>query len=249
MPDHPNRSLNQQLYFLTFLHSVIDSYATLLPHLLPVLLARLAAHTTAKYSLAGALISVYNFFSALNQIFFGWLEDRVRSIHFLTFGVACTAFCLCLLNAAPSIWAVFLLLIAGGHRRCRISSVGDCPSRESVKAEPRVGSFNLSDRGQLGKSCRPPPYHAVFGTLRMEQVGVVHDSRSSPRFSRSQSLGITHPKDTLAGYGPPFIAIQKAECAVGVDKTMFATSSRALSDCRLEDANNDRVGKLPFDFS
>ena len=132
MPDRPKRSPNQQLYFLTFLHTVIDSYATLLPHLLPVLLTRLAAQTTAKYSLAGALISVYNFFSALNQIFFGWLEDRVRSIHFLTFGVACTAFCLSLLNAAPSIRAVFLLLIAGGTGRWGLSKLPAWQSRVEV---------------------------------------------------------------------------------------------------------------------
>ena len=155
MPDHPNRSLNQQLYFLTFLHSVIDSYATLLPHLLPVLLARLAAHTTAKYSLAGALISVYNFFSALNQIFFGWLEDRVRSIHFLSFGVACTAFCLCLLNAAPSIWAVFLLLITGGTGVAAFHPLGTVQAASLAKQSQGLGVSIFLTGGNLGRAAGP----------------------------------------------------------------------------------------------
>ena len=155
MPDHPNRSLNQQLYFLTFLHSVIDSYATLLPHLLPVLLARLAAHTTAKYSLAGALISVYNFFSALNQIFFGWLEDRVRSIHFLTFGVASTAFCLSLLNAAPSIWVVFLLLIAGGTGVAAFHPLGTVQAASLAKKSQGLGVSIFLTGGNLGRAVGP----------------------------------------------------------------------------------------------
>ena len=155
MPDHPDRSLNQQLYFLTFLHSVIDSYATLLPHLLPVLLARLAAHTTAKYSLAGALISVYNFFSALNQIFFGWLEDRVRSIHFLSFGVASTAFCLCLLNAAPSIWAVFLLLIAGGTGVAAFHPLGTVQAASLTKQSQGLGVSIFLTGGNLGRAAGP----------------------------------------------------------------------------------------------
>ncbi len=155
MPDHPKRSSNQQLSFLTFLHSVVDSYATLLPHLLPVLLARLAAHTTAKYSLAGALISVYNFFSALNQILFGWLEDRVRSIHFLTFGVACTAFCLCLLNAAPSISVVFLLLIAGGTGVAAFHPLGTVQAASLAKQSKGLGVSIFLTGGNLGRAVGP----------------------------------------------------------------------------------------------
>ena len=155
MPDRPKRSPNQQLYFLTFLHAVIDSYATLLPHLLPVLLTRLAAGTAAKYSLAGALISVYNFFSALNQIFFGWLEDRVRSIHFLTFGVACTAFCLSLLNAAPAIWVVFLLLIAGGTGVAAFHPLGTVQAASLAERNKDLGVSIFLTGGNLGRAAGP----------------------------------------------------------------------------------------------
>ena len=155
MSDRPKRSPTQQLYFLTFLHTVIDSYATLLPHLLPVLLTRLAAETAARYTLAGALISVYNFFSALNQIFFGWLEDRVRSIHFLTFGVACTAFCLSLLNTAPSIWVVFLLLIAGGTGVAAFHPLGTVQAASLAKQSQGLGISIFLTGGNLGRAAGP----------------------------------------------------------------------------------------------
>ncbi len=155
MPDHPKRSSNRQLFFLTFLHTVIDSYATLLPHLLPVLLARLAAGVAAPYTLAGALISVYNFFSALNQIFFGWLEDRVKSIHFLTFGVASTAFCLSLLNAAPSIWVVFLLLIAGGTGVAAFHPLGTVQAASLAKQSQGFGVSIFLTGGNMGRAAGP----------------------------------------------------------------------------------------------
>ena len=105
---------HRQLYFLTFVHAVVDSYATVLPHLLPLLLKKLASGTAARNSLAGLLIAVYSGFSSLAQVFFGWLEDRVRSVHFLTVGVALTAFCMSMLGIAPFLFLVIILLIIGG---------------------------------------------------------------------------------------------------------------------------------------
>ena len=106
-------SSRRQFYFLTSLHTVLDSYATLLSHLLPRLLDKLATPTT-RYSLAGNFISIYSIFSSLGQIFFGWLSDRVRTVHFLTFGVGLTAIGLSLLWVAPSSYIVYLLLAIGG---------------------------------------------------------------------------------------------------------------------------------------
>lgn len=111
MPNTP--STQKQFYFLTFTHTVLDSYATLLSHLLPLLLAKLVT-TAARNSFAGTLVSVYSVFSSLGQILFGWLSDRVRTLHFLTFGVLLTAVCLSLLGLAPSKLGVYLLLAVGG---------------------------------------------------------------------------------------------------------------------------------------
>ena len=113
-PQDPSKaSSRKQFYFLTLSHTVLDSYATLLSHLLPRLLEKLATAAT-RNSLAGNFISIYSIFSSLGQILFGWLSDRVRSVHFLTFGVGFTAIGLSLLWVAPSTRFVYLLLAIGG---------------------------------------------------------------------------------------------------------------------------------------
>lgn len=108
-----NSSTRNQFFFLTFAHTILDSYATLFPHLQPFLLNKFAS-IGARNSFAGILISLYSIFSSLGQILFGWLSDRVRTIHFITFGVAFTAIGLSLVGIAPSAWIVFLLLAIGG---------------------------------------------------------------------------------------------------------------------------------------
>ena len=114
MPKDSPFSPRKQLYFLTVVHTVIDSYATVLPHLLPLLLKKLASQTAARNSLAGIIISVYSTFSSLGQIFFGWASDRFQTLHFVTFGVAFTAIALSLLGIVPSLFLALVLLGIGG---------------------------------------------------------------------------------------------------------------------------------------
>ena len=111
--DSSKASTRKQFYFLTLSHTVLDSYATLLSHLQPLLLTKLAT-TGARNSLAGYFISVYSIFSSLGQILFGWLSDKFRTVHFLTIGVGFTAIGLSLLWVAPSPNIVYLLLAIGG---------------------------------------------------------------------------------------------------------------------------------------
>ena len=111
--DSSKTSSRKQFYFLTFSHTVLDSYATLLSHLQPLLLTKFAA-TGARNTLAGNFIWVYSIFSSLGQILFGWLSDKFRTVHFLTFGVAFTAIGLSLLWVAPSRYIVYMLLAIGG---------------------------------------------------------------------------------------------------------------------------------------
>ena len=108
-----NPPARNQFIFLTFTHTILDSYATLFPHILPSILDRFASEAT-RNSFAGVLISLYSIFSSLGQILFGWLSDRFRSVHFITFGVAFTAIGLSLVGIAPSVWIVFILLAIGG---------------------------------------------------------------------------------------------------------------------------------------
>ena len=114
----PNSTPRKQFYlfqfiFLTFAHTILDSYATLFPHIQPRLVNRFASVGKTN-SLAGIFIALYSIFSSLGQIVFGWLSDRIRTIHFLTFGVAFTAIGLSLVIYAPSELYVFLLLAIGG---------------------------------------------------------------------------------------------------------------------------------------
>lgn len=111
--DPQKSSARNQFIFLTFTHTILDSYATLFPHILPFILDRFAK-SFVRNTFAGILISLYSIFSSLGQVFFGWLSDRVRSIHFITFGVACTAIGLSLVGIAPTVWIVFILLAVGG---------------------------------------------------------------------------------------------------------------------------------------
>ena len=111
--DSSKASSRKQFYFLTLSHTVLDSYATLLSHLQPLLLTKLAT-TGARNSLAGYFIAVYSIFSSLGQILFGWLSDKFRTVHFLTIGVGFTAIGLSLLWVAPSRYIVYLLLGIGG---------------------------------------------------------------------------------------------------------------------------------------
>ena len=111
--DSSKASTRKQFYFLTLSHTVLDSYATLLSHLQPLLLTKLAT-TGARNSLAGYFIAVYSIFSSLGQILFGWLSDKFRTVHFLTIGVGFTAIGLSLLWVAPSRYIVYLLLGIGG---------------------------------------------------------------------------------------------------------------------------------------
>ena len=106
-------SPRKQFYFLTASHTVLDSYATLLSHLQPRLLEKLASPAT-RNSLAGNFVSIYSIFSSFGQIFFGWLSDRVRTVHFVTFGIALTAISLSLLWVAPTTHLVYWLLAIGG---------------------------------------------------------------------------------------------------------------------------------------
>ena len=111
--DSSKASTRKQFYFLTLSHTVLDSYATLLSHLQPLLLTKLATAAT-RNSLAGNFVAIYSVFSSFGQIVFGWLSDRVRTVHFLTIGVAFSALGLSLLWLAPSATIVYLLLAIGG---------------------------------------------------------------------------------------------------------------------------------------
>ena len=107
-------SPRKQLYILTCVHAAVDTYATVFPHILPLLLKKLVSQSSARNSYAGVLISVFSNFGSLGQLLFGWLSDRVSTVHFLTFGIVVSAAGMSLLGIAPSFTMLMLLVAIGG---------------------------------------------------------------------------------------------------------------------------------------
>ena len=114
MPKPSKLSPRKQLYLLTCVHAAVDTYATVLPHVLPLLLKKLVPQTSARNSHAGVLISVFSNFGSLGQLPFGWLSDRMRTVHFLTFGIAVSASGMSLLGIAPSFFILMVFVAIGG---------------------------------------------------------------------------------------------------------------------------------------
>ena len=108
-----NQSSSKKLAVLTLMHGVVDTYATLLPHILPQLLIQLGA-VSGQNRLAGILMATGNAFNSFSQLITARFADQIRSIHFLTLGVALPAIGISLLGLSPSLpWLISLLAIAG----------------------------------------------------------------------------------------------------------------------------------------
>ena len=163
-----------QFFFLTFTHAILDSYATLFPHLQPFLLNKFAS-VGARNSFAGILISLYSIFSSLGQIFFGWLSDRMRTVHYLTFGVAFTAIGLSLIGVAPTASIVFLLLAIGGTGVAAFHPQATTYAG-ALAAETRgMGISIFLTGGNIGRALGPLvllfiPYRFGYGYLVWEMI-------------------------------------------------------------------------------
>ncbi len=173
-----NSSTRNQFYFLTFTHTILDSYANLFPHLQPRLLDNLASATTRNI-FAGVLISVYSLFSSLGQVFFGWLSDRIRTIHFITFGVAFTVIGLSLVSIVPSTTVVMLLLALGGTGVAAFHPQATTYAG-ALAAETRgMGISIFLTGGNIGRAIGPVillliPYRLGYGHLIWEMIpGVI----------------------------------------------------------------------------
>ena len=167
-------SARNQFFFLTFAHTILDSYANLFPHLQPRLLANLASAAT-RNSFAGILISVYSLFSSLGQVFFGWLSDRVRTVHFITFGVAFTVIGLGLVSLTPSTTIVIVLLAIGGTGVAAFHPQATTYAG-ALAAETRgMGISIFLTGGNIGRAIGPVvllliPYRLGYGHLIWEMV-------------------------------------------------------------------------------
>ena len=152
--DASNASTRKQFYFLTLSHTVLDSYATLLSHLQPLLLTKLAA-AGARNSLAGNFVAIYSIFSSFGQILFGWLSDRVQTVHFLTMGVAFSAIGLSLLWLAPSAHIVYVLLAIGGVGIAAFHPQATTYAGALASGDRGLGTSIFLTGGNIGRALGP----------------------------------------------------------------------------------------------
>ncbi|HEV3310218.1 MAG TPA: MFS transporter, partial [Chloroflexota bacterium] len=100
----------RRIWLLSFGHFTNDMYGNLATSLAPyfVISGRMSA------PVAGALVLVYLGGSSVLQPLFGIISDRSGRRWFAVAGPACIGTMMSLLVVAPSTWAVFLLVAAGG---------------------------------------------------------------------------------------------------------------------------------------
>ena len=92
-------------------HLINDSYAYMLPALLPLLLGKLGI----GLGLAGLLVTLYQASSSFTQPVFGHMSDRGGRTRWMAWtGVALSGCAAALLGLAPSLAAVAIALLAGG---------------------------------------------------------------------------------------------------------------------------------------
>lgn len=148
-------SPRKQLYLLTCVHAVVDTYATVFPHVLPILLKKLVPQTSARNSYAGVLISVFSNFGSLGQLPFGWLSDRVRTVHFLTFGIAVSATGMSMLGIAPSFLMLVLLVAIGGSGIAAFHPQATAQSAALSKHNTGFGVSLFLMGGNFGRAAGP----------------------------------------------------------------------------------------------
>ncbi|HLZ48758.1 MAG TPA: MFS transporter, partial [Candidatus Limnocylindria bacterium] len=92
-------------------HLINDSYAYMLPALLPLLIGKLGI----GLGLAGLLVTLYQASSSFTQPVFGHMSDRGGRTRWMAWtGVALSGCAAALLGLAPSFAAVAIALLAGG---------------------------------------------------------------------------------------------------------------------------------------
>ena len=103
--------MRRDVWVMAFAHLVNDTYAWMLPALLPLLLLKLEI----SLGLAGLLITIYQASSSFTQPLLGHLADRGRRTRWMAWtGVAISGLAAGSLGLAPSFAVMALVLVAGG---------------------------------------------------------------------------------------------------------------------------------------
>ena len=199
------------LFLVTLAHFLVDSYATLLAPILPLINERLGLNL-AYAGMLGTVVSLCN----LSQPLLGLWADRMGRRHLVTAGLLLSALCSPLLGLVPTYLGLVAILAAGGmgvaafHPQA-FSLAGDL-SRERRSFGLALFIFG----GALGLGLTPlwvPYYASAFGLERLALMGVpgvvgvalllkfvpLENPRRSPR-----SLSL---RDSLNGQGRALLVI------------------------------------------
>ena len=170
MLDKSNTTLRNRLYLLTFTHAVVDTYATTLPHLLPLLFRKLVSQTTSWSSLAGLIIAVSGVFNSFSQVLFGQLADRGRAAHFLILGVAIPSVCTSLMGVVPSLLTLMLLLIIGGMGVAAFHPPAAVQAAASAQRGRGFGVSLFITGGNVGQAIGPFCIMLLLNRYGLEQL-------------------------------------------------------------------------------
>lgn len=148
---------------LCFGHFAIDFYAASVATLQPLL--------ADKYSLSlaqiGVLSGVFMFGSAVLQLFFGLLSDRIHSRLFVVLGLVAAAVFLSSLGVAPDYESLLLIALLGGMGVASFHPQSTSQAAALAKSRRGLGVAIFITAGMIGLSLGP----TYFSTMA-EQVGL-----------------------------------------------------------------------------
>jgi FSR family fosmidomycin resistance protein-like MFS transporter len=148
---------------LCFGHFAIDFYASSVATLQPLL--------AEKYSLSlaqvGTLSGVFMFGSAVLQLFFGLLSDRIHSRLFVVLGLATAGIFLSSLGVAPGYNSLLVIALLGGMGVASFHPQSTSQAASLAKIRRGLGVAIFITAGMIGLSLGP----TYFSTM-VEQVGL-----------------------------------------------------------------------------
>ena len=218
MPDKSHTTLRNRLYLLTFAHAVVDTYATTLPHLLPLLFRKLASQTTSWSSLAGMLIAVSGVFNSFSQVLFGQLADRGRTVHFLILGVAIPSVCTSLMGVASSLLLLMLLLIIGGMGVAAFHPPAAVQAAALAKRGRGFGVSLFITGGNVGQAIGPFCIMLLLNHYGLEQlvwcmipgllVALLVARTNSPQTTKEEIIATTQISNTESEKATVWISLR-----------------------------------------
>ncbi|MFN2520313.1 MAG: MFS transporter [Candidatus Limnocylindria bacterium] len=176
-------------------HLVNDSYAYLLPALLPLLLTRLGL----TLGLAGLLVTIYQVSSSFAQPVFGHIADRGTNTRWMAWtGVACSGVAAGSLGLAPSFGWIAAALLAGGLGTALYHPVSAALVARAVPDASRGRWMSLYiSAGNFGLPIGPLAVGVVFATIGLGGTWLL----AFPALVMSLIVWRSGPQWTYAAHG------------------------------------------------